>query len=204
MCCLVVGAGPVGLVLANECARFGLSYRLVEKLTEQSTWSKALMITSRTMFILENIGLHEEILSRGTVVEGMQGMFNQREIGALTMNIVRDPTVRYPFPIVLPQPDIEDAFEHVLNQRGGHIERGCEVVKIDVLNDYAEVALKSGEVIRAKYVVGCDGAHSVVRHCQPWTFQGHPVNILWAQCDGLVKDQNVPTTRAAFFLGKTG
>ena len=162
------------------------------------------MITSRTMFILENIGLHEEILSRATVVEGMQGMFNRRDIGTLTMNLIRDPTVRYPFPTVLPQPDIEDAFEHILNQRGGHIERGCEVVKIDVLTDYAEVALKSGELIRAKYVVGCDGAHSFVRHCQPWTFTGHPVHILWAQCDGLVQDQTVPTTRAGFFQGKTG
>lgn len=162
------------------------------------------MITSRTMLILEDIGLHEEILSKGTVIEGMCGMFNRREIGALTMDIVRDPIVRYPFPFVLPQPDVEEAFEHVLNQRGGHIERGCEVVKINVLKDYVEVTSKSGEVIHAKYVVGCDGAHSLVRHSQSWAFEGRPVNVLWAQCDGLVKDPYVHTTRAAFFLGKSG
>jgi 2-polyprenyl-6-methoxyphenol hydroxylase-like FAD-dependent oxidoreductase len=201
---LVIGAGPVGLVLANELQRFDVSYRLVEKLTERSTWSKALMITSRTMLILEDIGLHEEILSRGTVVEGMHGLFNQREIGSMTMDIVRDPNVRYPFPFVLGQPDIEESFEHVLNKRGGRIERGCEAVKINVLKDHVEVTLKSGEVIKAKYVVGCDGAHSIVRHSQPWTFEGRPVNILWAQCDGTIKNQAVHTTRAAFFLGKTG
>jgi 2-polyprenyl-6-methoxyphenol hydroxylase-like FAD-dependent oxidoreductase len=162
------------------------------------------MISSRTMLILENICLHEEILSKGTVVECGTGFFNQRQIGMMSMNLIDDPTIRYPFPFVLPQPDIEEAFEHVLNKRGGKIERGCEVVKVDTLKDYVEVTLKSGEVIKAMYVVGCDGAHSVVRHAQPWKFEGRPVNMLWAQCDGLVKEPNVKTTRASFFLGKTG
>lgn len=203
--CVVVGAGPVGLVLANELARFGVSYRIVEKIPERSTWSKALMITSRTMHILEDIGLHEEILSRGTVAEGLDFHFNHRPIASFTMNSNTDPTIRYPFPFVLPQPDVEEAFEHVLNQRGGKIEREREVVKVDPLKDYVEVTLKTGEVIKARYVVGCDGAHSFIRHSQPdWKFEGRPVNVLWAQCDGTITDERVHTARAAGFVGTTG
>src|SRR5436305_4320753 len=145
------------------------------------------MITSRTMHILEDIGLHSEILSKGTVVEGLDINFNQRAIGSITMSLVLDPTIRFPFPFVLPQPDVEEAFENVLNARGGKVERNCEVVNILPLKDVVEVMLKNGEVIRARYVVGCDGAHSVVRKSNPeWKYEGHPVNVLWAQCDGTV------------------
>lgn len=192
-------------MLANELARFGLSYRIVEKIPTRSTWSKALMITSRTMNILEDIGLHEEILSKGTVTEGLDFHFNHRPIASFTMNSNTDPTIRYPFPFVLPQPDVEEAFEHVLNQRGGKIEWEREAVKVDPLKDYVEVTLKTGEVVRARYVVGCDGAHSFIRHSQPeWKFEGRAVNVLWAQCDGTITDKRVHTARGAGFVGATG
>jgi 2-polyprenyl-6-methoxyphenol hydroxylase-like FAD-dependent oxidoreductase len=201
---VVIGAGPVGLVLANELARFNVNFRIVEKIETRSTWSKALMITSRTMNILENIGLNEEILSEGTIVEGGDMHWNQSRIGSVTLP-PNTTGIRYPFPFVLPQPDVEAAFEHVLNDRGTKVERDSEVVKLQVLNEYVEVTIKGGETIRAKYVVGCDGAHSLVRHSQEdWKFEGRPVNVLWAQCDGTLADQRIHTTRAAFFIGSTG
>ena len=192
-------------MLANELARFNVNFRIVEKITSRSTWSKALMITSRTMSILEDIGLNEEILAKGTVVEGLDINFNQLPLASFTMSAVTDPTIRYPYPFVLPQPGIEEAFENVLNERGKKVERGCEVVSLNPRKDYVEVTLKSGEKIRAQYVVGCDGAHSVVRHSQAdWKFEGRPVNGLWAQCDATVADPSTHTTRGAVFIGGTG
>lgn len=200
-----MGAGPVGLVLANELARYGVTFRIVDQNSTHSTWSKALMITSRTMNILEDIGLHHEILSKGTVTEGLDLHFNQRPIGKITMSEVLDPTIRYPYPFILPQPEVEEAFEHVLNSRGFHVERNAEAVKVNVLKEYVEVELKNGETISAKYAVGCDGAHSVVRHSRAeWKFEGRPVSVLWAQCDGTVTDPKVNTTRGAVFVGKFG
>ena len=54
---LIVGAGPVGLLLANECARRGLRWRLVEARASQSVHSKALAIFPRTLEILDMAGL---------------------------------------------------------------------------------------------------------------------------------------------------
>ncbi|MGH8301425.1 MAG: FAD-dependent monooxygenase, partial [Steroidobacteraceae bacterium] len=48
---LIVGAGPVGLFLANECARRGMRWRLVEARSAQSEHSKALAIMPRTLEI---------------------------------------------------------------------------------------------------------------------------------------------------------
>ena len=163
------------------------------------------MITSRTMNILENIGLHEEILSKGTVVEGLDMHLNHRLVGSMSMTNVTDPTIRYPFPFVLPQPDVEEAFENVLSKRGVYVERNSEAIAVEAMKDYVEVSLVTGETIRAGYVVGCDGAHSVVRKAQTsWKFEGRPVNVLWAQCDGTVSDTHVHTTRGAVFVGASG
>jgi 2-polyprenyl-6-methoxyphenol hydroxylase-like FAD-dependent oxidoreductase len=156
------------------------------------------------MAILENLGLNEEILQKGTVVEGADMHWNQEFIGGVSMDAV-DPKTRYPFPFVLPQSDVEEAFEHVLNAREGKVEREHEVVKIETWKEYVEVTLKSGEVIKAKYVVGCDGAHSSIRHSQAdWKFEGRPVNVLWAQCDGTISDPKKHTTKAAFYIGGSG
>jgi oxygenase len=54
---LVVGAGPVGLLLANECARRGLRWRIIERRAGQSQHSKALAIFPRTLEILDMAGL---------------------------------------------------------------------------------------------------------------------------------------------------
>ena len=54
---LIVGAGPVGLLLANECARRGLRFRLVEARASQSEHSKALAIFPRTLEIFDMAGL---------------------------------------------------------------------------------------------------------------------------------------------------
>ena len=50
---LIVGAGPVGLFLANECARRGLRWRIVEARSRQSAHSKALAIFPRTLEIFD-------------------------------------------------------------------------------------------------------------------------------------------------------
>ena len=60
---LIVGAGPVGLFLANECVRRGLRWRLVEANAEQSSQSKALSIFPRTLEILDMAGLVEPFMS---------------------------------------------------------------------------------------------------------------------------------------------
>lgn len=49
---LIVGAGPVGLFLANECARRGLTYRIVEARSGQSVHSKALAVFPFLIFFI--------------------------------------------------------------------------------------------------------------------------------------------------------
>lgn len=137
-------------------------------------------------------------------MEGVDVHFNQQRVGSFSMAL-ENPTIRYPFPFILGQPEVEAAFERVLNKRGFHVERASEVVDVQVRDDYVDITLKNGERINARFVVGCDGAHSLVRHSLPdWKFEGRPVNLLWAQCDGTITDARVHTTRGASFIGPNG
>jgi 2-polyprenyl-6-methoxyphenol hydroxylase-like FAD-dependent oxidoreductase len=59
---LIIGAGPVGLFLANECARRGLRWRIVEARSRQSVHSKALAVMPRTMEIFDMAGVADPFL----------------------------------------------------------------------------------------------------------------------------------------------
>ena len=134
-------------------------------------------------------------------MEGVDIQFRGQHAGSIEFDL-DSPTTRYPVPFILGQPEVEEALEKVLRTRGFEVEWGAEVINIALQEDYVEVTLRSGEQIQSHYVVGCDGAHSFVRKSQPgWLFQGAPLNLLWAQCDGTLTDSQIRTTRAAAFLG---
>ena len=65
---LIVGAGPIGLFLANECARRELRFRIVEENSSQSEHSKALAIFPRTLEIFDMAGLVDSFLEKANRV----------------------------------------------------------------------------------------------------------------------------------------
>lgn len=137
-------------------------------------------------------------------MEGVDIHFNQQRVGSFNLAL-DNPAIRFPFPFILGQPDVEAALESVLRRRGFRVERGSEVVDVQPGEEFVQVILKNGEQLKARFVVGCDGAHSFVRKSQPnWKFEGRPINLLWAQCDGTLTDLRIRTTRAAAFLGSNG
>jgi len=66
---LIVGAGPVGLTLAAECQRHGVSFRIIDKAPGHSVHSKALAIWSGTLEHLAATGLAEDFLPIFTELE---------------------------------------------------------------------------------------------------------------------------------------
>lgn len=78
---LIVGAGPVGLFLANECARRGLRYRIIEAHATQSEYSKALAIFPRTMEIFDMAGVVAPFLERANRVTSVAIETHGREAG---------------------------------------------------------------------------------------------------------------------------
>ncbi|MCW3095978.1 MAG: Salicylate hydroxylase [Chthonomonadaceae bacterium] len=62
---LIVGAGPTGLAMAAEFARFGVSYRLIDRAAQPAQWSQALVVQARTLEQFERYGIADTAVERG-------------------------------------------------------------------------------------------------------------------------------------------
>src|SRR3954452_21222124 len=97
---LVVGAGPVGLVLTSELRRHGAACRLVDRAPARTDKSKAVVLHARTMEHLDHLTLEQEFIERGTVVRGVSFFQGGRRLAHLAFDQVES---RYPFVLDIPQ-----------------------------------------------------------------------------------------------------
>lgn len=172
---LVVGAGPTGLVLAAELCRHGLSVRIVDKAAGPTVWSKAQTIQARTLELLEQMGIVDRFLTRGRLLHTLS-MYT-RDGKRLFQVEIKDVDSTYPFMLSLPQRDTEEMLIQYLNELGISVERQVRVSELKQSETEVTVQLihssapdqpgspraESQELVRAAYVVGCDGTHSTVR-----------------------------------------
>ena len=161
---LIVGAGPVGLFLANECARRGLRWRLIEARSSQSVHSKALAIFPRTLEIFDMAGVVAPFLEAANRVTSVAVMAHGRTLAHMRFAPEESP---YPFIAMVPQNVTEKLLAEELRQKGGGVEYETTFVSADQQDDHVNVTVnRKGELVKLKvsFVVGCDGAHSTVRH----------------------------------------
>jgi 2-polyprenyl-6-methoxyphenol hydroxylase-like FAD-dependent oxidoreductase len=169
---LIVGAGPVGLFLANECARRGLSFRIIEQHSSQSEHSKALAIFSRTLEIFDMAGAVAPFLEAANRVTSVAVMTHERTLAQMRFAPEESP---YSFIAMVPQDVTEKLLLEHLRHQGGDVEYGTKFISANPEEDSVSVTLdRNGETVmlKARFVVGCDGAHSTVRHQLKLPFEG--------------------------------
>jgi 2-polyprenyl-6-methoxyphenol hydroxylase-like FAD-dependent oxidoreductase len=173
---LIVGAGPVGLFLANECARRGLKWRLVEQRSAQSEHSKALAIFPRTLEIFDMAGVVDPFLKMANRVTSVAVIEGQRRLAHMRFEPDQTP---YPFVAMVPQDVTERLLVQQLLARDGRVEYDTSFISAAEQADRVIARLEQygqQSEVNAKYVVGCDGAHSAVRHLLNLPFEGAEYN----------------------------
>ncbi|MFE9877839.1 FAD-dependent monooxygenase [Streptomyces sp. NPDC005784] len=170
---VVAGAGPVGLTAAAELRRRGVRCRVVDRLPARLPYAKAVGIQPRTLEIWDHMGLARTALEAAVPMYGQLAYVNGVEQPRI--DLVLPPEVPYGF-AALPQYETERILDGFLGRFGTGIERGTELVSFSQDAAGVTVALRSAsgaeEEVRARYLVGCDGAHSVVRKQLGLTFEG--------------------------------
>jgi 2-polyprenyl-6-methoxyphenol hydroxylase-like FAD-dependent oxidoreductase len=159
---LIVGAGPVGLTLATSLATAlgAANVVLVEKRAEGVNTSRAAVVHARTLEVLNGIKISDELVRRGVIVPRFT--VRDRDRALLTIDFSSLPT-EYPYTLMVPQNITEQVLLDRLHALGGRVYGGYEVTGVTQDVTGATVTMATGETVRAAYVVGADGTHSVVR-----------------------------------------
>ena len=172
---LVVGAGPTGLALAAQLAAFGASVRVVDRRTVPGRESRALVVQPRTLEVLRPIGVTQALLDRGDRPTGVQLHLDGRDLAMPLLDTDADDTA-YPFLLVLRQAEVEAALLAHLAAQGLSVEWGVELLSYrgDEAGVVGALRHPSGRtaLVRARYLVGCDGADSTVRRQAGVAFEG--------------------------------
>ena len=169
---LIVGAGPVGLFLANECARRGLSARIVEAHAAQSEHSKALAIFPRTLEIFDMAGVVAPFLGVANRVTAVSVTAHGKQLAHMRFTPEQTP---YPFIAMVPQDVTEKLLAEELVRRGRAVEHQTSFVSAEEHGEVVRATLERDgrrTEVAARFVVGCDGAHSTVRHLLNLSFEG--------------------------------
>ena len=142
---LIIGAGPVGLTLAIELKRFGVAVRIVEKAAQRTDKSKALVLWSRTLELLDRQpGGSKAFSESGFKVGAVSFLSGDKLIGRASMDSVASP---YPYALMLPQSETERILEDRLEGLGVTVERQVEAVRLSQRDDGADVVLRTSMVV---------------------------------------------------------
>jgi 2-polyprenyl-6-methoxyphenol hydroxylase-like FAD-dependent oxidoreductase len=202
---LIVGAGPTGLTLAAQLQAFDASCRIIDRQPDRVHESRALGVQPRTLEVLRGLGVAQELLGRGNDAVWVQLHAGGRVVRVRLFGLGLDDTA-YPFLLFVSQAETEAVLNAHLAARGIAVERRVELVACHADADGVTCTLRHAdgraEQVHARYLVGCDGAHSTVRRAAGIPFQGgaYPQTFALAdlEVDGLDRDA------AHAFLGPAG
>ncbi|WP_158928869.1 FAD-dependent monooxygenase [Acidisphaera sp. S103] len=202
---LIAGAGPVGLTMAAELARYGVSVRIVEKAAQRTDKSKALVLWSRTLELLDRSGCGSAFIAAGHKVDAANIVAGNKTIGHVTFADVASP---YPYALMLPQSETERLLETHLAALGVKVERQVELMTFADKGDAVTATLRHAdgheETLQTAWLIGCDGAHSTVRHTLGLSFLGDTLQTDWILADIHMSGLPIPDSEIAVYWHEDG
>src|SRR5262245_37258634 len=172
---LIVGAGPTGLMMASQLARFSISFRLIEKNEGPTTQSRALVIQPRSLEILEQMGIAELAVAQGKIFQTINYVVNGKLAQRVPPGEFGKGLTQFPYLLILEQSKTEPLLIDFLQRQGHQVEWQTELVSFTQDQDGVSATLKQldkEEKIETDWLVGCDGASSRVRKMLEIAFGG--------------------------------
>src|SRR2546428_12902328 len=193
---LVVGAGPTGLLLANQLVRRGGRVRIIDRHAGPSLQTRALGVQARTLEIYSHLGIVDRALELGKRATGANIWVQGRRAARVPLGDIGRDLSPYPFLLILGQDDNERLLGDALGARGMAVQWDTELVGLAQDAGRVEATLKHAdgtiEEVTAAWVAGCDGAHSAVRELSSIPFEGAPYEHVFFVADIEVTGPMVP------------
>jgi 2-polyprenyl-6-methoxyphenol hydroxylase-like FAD-dependent oxidoreductase len=169
---LIVGAGPTGLALAITLQQAGIDYILIDKLPNGQNTSRAAVIHAHTLEMLDELGVSTLLVEEGLKLNTFSIRDRDRTLVQLRFDGLSTP---HPYLLMLPQDVTERIMADRLVALGGVIHRGVAATEVRQDATGAHVSLTSDagtHSVTARYLVGGDGMHSLVRAAAGAEFEG--------------------------------
>ena len=193
---LVVGAGPTGLMLADQLVRRGVRVAIIDRHAGPALQTRALGVQARTLEIYAKLGIVDRALELGKRGTGANLWAQGRKMARVPLGEAGAKVTPYPFILILGQDDNEKIMGDKLRELGVSVQWETELVGLAQEPDKVTATLKmpdgSSRTITAAWVGGCDGAHSSVRELSGITFPGAPYEHVFFVADTETTGSMVP------------
>ncbi|MEU4341854.1 FAD-dependent monooxygenase [Nocardia sp. NPDC023852] len=193
---LVVGAGPSGLVSACGLAAHGVAVRVVDRASGPASTSRANILHARGVEVLQRLGAMGDLRERSLAPVGMRMYVRSRPIATMRFAPDDRESVQALF---VSQARIEEQLRRRLTELGTDIEWDTMVTAATQDAAGVTVEFADGTRLRAKWLVGCDGAHSVVRGAAGIEFPGVSVMEQFLLADAHVAWDRDRSASAGFY-----
>lgn len=194
--CLIIGAGPTGLTLACELLKRNMRVRIVDQLEKPTKESRALAIQSRTLELFEKMGLINPLFKKGQILQHAQVYYEKKPFVSIDFKKLNAP---YPLVLVIPQSETEAVLTSHLTECGGFVERGKKLFSLKGSTAVLRDVNGPEERVEARWIFGCDGAHSTVRHALDIPFEGAALPETFALADVEI-ETDLPHTAVSSFI----
>ena len=161
---VIVGGGPVGLLLGCRLAQLDIPFVILEKRLAIDAHSRSIGIHPPSLELFELLGMVDELIAAGVTVEKGHAFAGTTLLGDISFERCDGP---YTFVLTLPQSQTHQLLENHLNKVApGSLVRGAEVIGFEEGSKKVSVRYQkdgSEQRLDAKFLVGCDGHRSQVR-----------------------------------------
>jgi 2-polyprenyl-6-methoxyphenol hydroxylase-like FAD-dependent oxidoreductase len=193
---LVVGAGPTGLMLANQLVRRGVRTLIIDRHAGPSLQTRALGVQARTLEIYAQLGIVGRALELGKIGNGANLWAQGRRMARVPLGQAGKDITPYPYILILGQDDNERIMGEKLRDLGASVQWNTELVGLEQEPGQVAATLRTPDgksrKIAAAWVAGCDGAHSAVRELNGITFPGAPYEHVFFVADTEATGSMVP------------
>ncbi|MES2546427.1 MAG: FAD-dependent oxidoreductase [Pseudomonadota bacterium] len=199
---LIAGAGPTGLMLANQLARQGIRVMIIDRHSGPAQQTRAMAVHARTLEIYAKLGIVQQALALGRKGNGANMWAAGRRMARIPLGDIGKTVSPFPFVLMLGQDDNERILGEHLNQQGISVQWNTELMDLEQQPDCVNATLKlpdgSLHKVSASYLAGCDGGHSTVRELSGIQFPGAPYEHVFFVADTEATGDMVPDELNAF------
>lgn len=184
---IIVGAGPTGLALACQLIRYGIDFVIFDRKEDITDLSKAIAVQARTLEIYEQLDLAETAVEAGAIARTANIVADGEIRGSINLSDIGKDLSPFPFALLLEQSKNERLLDDYLRRHGKNVRWKTALESISQAGDEVTATIKTADgetrTMAAKYLVGCDGAKSLVRHQLNIEFEGTTIDALFYVAD---------------------